>query len=339
MQPLKIDTTLSSVSTMSYMSKFMIASPNEKKSSIELYSPKYFLACGLGGIIACGPTHSLVTPLDLVKCRSQVKPGIYKGVFDGWKTIYRSEGLRGIFTGVGPTAIGYSFQGAGKYGLYEYFKYQYGVLVGEENSHKYRGILYLGASASAEFFADIFLCPWEALKVRMQTSLPPYAKTTKEGFNKLMAQEGLKGFYKGIGPLWARQIPYTMAKFASFEATVEAIYKVVLKKPKSEYNSMQQLGVSFAGGYIAGILCAVVSHPADVLVSKLNNMPKPASGEKPMGVGALIKELGMKGLWRGLGARIFMIGTLTGLQWLLYDTFKVNVGLPTTGGADDSEKK
>jgi solute carrier family 25 phosphate transporter 3 len=36
---------------------------------------------------------------------------------------------------------------------------------------------------------------------------------------------------------------------------------------------------------------------------------------------------------RGLPLRIVMIGTLTGLQWGIYDAFKVYVGLPTTGSA------
>jgi solute carrier family 25 phosphate transporter 3 len=33
---------------------------------IELFSGSYFAACTVGGIIACGPTHTMVTPLDLV---------------------------------------------------------------------------------------------------------------------------------------------------------------------------------------------------------------------------------------------------------------------------------
>lgn len=131
---------------------------------------------------------------------------MYKSVFDGWKTIAKSEGIGGVFTGVGPTAIGYSLQGAGKYGLYEVFKYRYANLVGEENAHKYRTLLYLGASASAEFFADILLCPMEALKVKMQTTVPPFARTTGEGFKKIISTEGYLGFYKGIVPLWGRQV-------------------------------------------------------------------------------------------------------------------------------------
>ncbi|KAI9263773.1 mitochondrial carrier domain-containing protein [Sporodiniella umbellata] len=306
--------------------------------TIELYSTNYYLACGLGGILACGPTHSLVTPLDLVKCRNQVKPGLYKSVFDGWKTIAKSEGTGAVFTGIGPTAIGYALQGAGKYGFYEVFKSKYANMVGEEYAKKYSTFLFLGASASAELIADVLLCPWEALKIRMQTSIPPFAKTTGEGFKKIMATEGLSGFYKGLVPLWSRQVPYTMVKFASFEKTVELLYKTFLPKPRSEYNKAQQLGVSFAGGYIAGVFCAVVSHPADVLVSKMNNLSKTAAGEKKPGAVDIAKQLGWKGLWTGLGPRIFMIGTLTALQWLVYDTFKINMGFPTTGGSEEPKK-
>jgi solute carrier family 25 phosphate transporter 3 len=130
-------------------------------------------------------------------------------------------------------------------------------------------VVFLAASASAEFIADVFLCPLEALKVRMQTTLPPFAKNAREGWGKIVAREGYAGLYKGLVPLWGRQIPYTMVKFATFETTVSAIYGY-LGRPKESFTGLQQTGVSFLGGYIAGVGCAVVSHPADVMVSKLN---------------------------------------------------------------------
>lgn len=49
-------------------------------------------------------------------------------------------------------------------------------------------------------------------------------------------------------------------------------------------------------------------------------------------VGKIYGEIGFKGLWNGLSTRIIMIGTLTGLQWWIYDTFKTAVGLQTSGG-------
>jgi len=256
---------------------------------------------------------------------------MYKGNLEGFSKIYRAEGLRGNFTGWGPTLVGYSFQGAGKYGFYELFKKKYADLVGEETAHKYRTTLYLAASASAELIADVFLCPWEAIKVRMQTTIPPFARGTLEGWNKITSTEGMAGLYKGLQPLWGRQIPYTMMKFASFERVVEYIY-TKLPKPKHEYGKLVQTEVSFVGGYIAGIFCAVVSHPADVMVSKLNSERK--AGESAGGaMSRFYQRIGFAGLWNGLGVRIVMVGTLTGLQWLIYDSFKLYCGLPTTGGA------
>lgn len=78
-----------------------------------------------------------------------------------------------------------------------------------------------------------------------------------------------------------------------------------------------ELYISFLG-YIAGVFCAVVSHPADTIVSKLN---KDASAT----AGSIIKDLGFAGLWKGLTPRIIMIGTLTALQWFIYDTVKVHL--------------
>lgn len=68
----------------------------------------------------------------------------------------------------------------------------------------------------------------------------------------MVAEGGIGSLFKGITPLWGRQIPYTMMKFGCFERTVEAIYAYAMPKPKSECSKNEQLGVSFAAGYIAG---------------------------------------------------------------------------------------
>ena len=263
---------------------------------------------------------------------------MYTSIVNGWGTIYRSEGARGLVKGWGPTLIGYSMQGTCKFGFYEYFKKKFADVAGPEMAHKYRTTLYLTASASAEVLADIALCPMEALKVRMQTSVAiPFATSSTAGFSRILREEGIGGFYKGLAPLWMRQVPYTMMKFAAFERTVEAIYKYALSKPKHEYNKLEQLGVTFVAGYWAGIFCAVVSHPADTVVSKLNNVTK-IPGEGTGGaIVRILKDLGVLGVWRGLGARIVMVGTLTALQWFIYDTFKVYAGFPTSGAIEKKE--
>ncbi|PSN30799.1 Phosphate carrier protein [Blattella germanica] len=191
-------------------------------------------------------------------------------------TTFNEEGAKGLVRGWAPTFIGYSIQGMCKFGLYEVFKVTYANLLGEEKTYLWRTGLYLAASASAEFFADIGLCPFEAMKVRIQTQ-PGFASTMREAYAKIYKDEGINGFYKGLVPLWLRQIPYTMMKFACFERTLEALYKYVVPKPRSECTKSEQLLVTFNAG---------------------------------------------------LGTRILMIGTLTGMQWFIYDGVKVMFRIP-----------
>ncbi|XP_069684851.1 solute carrier family 25 member 3-like isoform X2 [Periplaneta americana] len=283
-------------------------------------SSQYYVLCGLGGVLSCGTTHTGIVPLDLVKCRIQVDPGKYKNIVTGFRVTLNEEGPQGLFKGWAPTLIGYSLQGCFKFGFYELFKAVYCGMLDEEKAYLWRTGIYLAASASAEFFADIALCPMEAVKVRIQTQ-PGFASTLRDAMPIMYKEEGLYSFYKGLLPLWMRQIPYTMMKFTSFERTVEFLYRSVVSKPRTECSKTEQLVITFAAGYIAGVFCAVVSHPADTIVSKLNQ----DKGSTAMEVA---KKLGMIGVWKGLVPRIIMIGTLTAAQWFIYDGFKVWMRLP-----------
>jgi len=292
----------------------------------------YYAKCMLGGVLSCGLTHLAVTPLDVTKCNMQVNPKKFTGLIPGLRTIVAEEGAAALFKGWAPTAIGYSLQGMFKFGLYEFFKDFYCNLAGEEkyDDKVIRGAIYLAGSASAEVFADIALCPWEMVKVKVQTSpsgtwpvslLPAMSK-----MNEMKAETGFP--FRSLVPLWSRQIPYTMAKFFCFEKVVEAFYTYVFTKDRSEYSKGTQLGITFASGYIAGVICAIVSHPADSLVSLLGK-----AENRNKSISQIAGEFGVANLFtKGLSVRILMIGTLTGLQWWIYDTFKTANGMGTSGG-------
>ncbi|KAA1475496.1 mitochondrial carrier protein [Dentipellis sp. KUC8613] len=294
------------------------------------HDASYYAKCMLGGALACGFTHAGITPLDVTKCNMQVNPAKYKGLGSGLSTIIREEGQAGIWKGFGPTFVGYSLQGMFKYGLYEVFKDTYSNLAGEEAAEKYKPAIWLAGSASAEVFADIALCPLEMTKVKIQTSPAGTFPTAFGAALSEMSKTKVETRYPfgSLVPLWSRQIPYTMAKFFFFEKIVSLFYTHVFTQPKDTYGKGTQLGVTFASGYLAGVVCAIVSHPADSLVSQLG---KPSNRGKSLG--AIASEVGIVNLaTKGLGTRVLMIGTLTGFQWWIYDTFKSSMGMGTTGG-------
>merc|ERR1719387_399659 len=117
------------------------AIPSASEGGIVLFSPAYYAACAVGGVLSCGGTHTLVTPLDVVKCNMQTDPKKYTGIFQGFGTVLKEQGFAGLVRGWVPTLFGYSAQGAGKFGLYEFFKKYYSDQLGEEAAEKYLSAL------------------------------------------------------------------------------------------------------------------------------------------------------------------------------------------------------
>lgn len=42
----------------------------------EVHDMSYYSKCMVGGILSCGLTHTIMCPLDIVKCRKQVSPSL-----------------------------------------------------------------------------------------------------------------------------------------------------------------------------------------------------------------------------------------------------------------------
>lgn len=98
--------------------------------------------------------------------------------------------MKGFFKGWVQTLLAYSTQGTCKFGFYEFFKKTYFDIAGIEYATKYKTLIFLAGSASAEFIADIALCLFKAVTVRVQTT-PGYAKGLSDGLPKFIKADGL----------------------------------------------------------------------------------------------------------------------------------------------------
>ena len=237
----------------------------------------------------------------------------------GFRKVVQNEGAGALLTGFGPTAAGYFLQGAFKFGGYEFFKQQSINTIGYERAQQNRILVYAVSAGFAEFFADIALCPLEATRIRL-VSEPTFATGLMSGFGKIAKNEGIGAFYSGFGPILFKQVPYTIAKFVVYEKVAEAAYKHVFDKNK--LSDAGQTGVNLGSGLIAGFAAAIISQPADTMLSKINKT-KGAPGEGT--VSRLVKiagELGLRGSFAGLPTRLFMVGGLTAGQFAIYGDIK-----------------
>ncbi|KAI6467635.1 hypothetical protein MCOR14_005634 [Pyricularia oryzae] len=308
--------------------KSQVTMAAEKSSQLPTFAPSDYVKFFSAGALAATLTHGAATPIDVVKTRIQVDDAM-KGLnmVKAARTIAAKEGASALLTGFGPTAVGYLVQGGSKFAGYEFFKKKFVEMAGgPERAVQHRTGIYLGASATAEFFADILLCPLEATRIRL-VSQRGYATGLTTGFARMAREEGPRGFYSGFVPLLFKQVPYAVGQFAVHEAAVEGIYRTIGPEKKATLTHAQATGVELASGIVAGVAAAVLSHPADTLLSAINK----GAGDKGQGATArmfqLAGEFGPKRLLlTGLGPRIFMTCGLVAGQFVIYAQCKALVG-------------
>ena len=266
----------------------------------------------------------------MVKTRIQVDDAM-KGLnmVKAGRSIVAKEGAGALLTGFGPTAVGYLVQGGGKFAGYEFFKKTFVDWTGgPARASEHRTAIYLSASAAAEFFADIALCPLEATRIRL-VSQRGFATGLAGGFARLAREEGVRGFYSGFVPLLFKQVPYAVGQFSVHEAANEVIFRAMGAERKARLTHVEATAVELASGVVAGVAAAVLSHPADTLLSAINKGAGDRSQSATARMFALAREFGPKRLLlTGLGPRVFMTCGLVAGQFVIYAQCKALVGAP-----------
>lgn len=193
-----------------------------------------------------------------------MNPNKYKTILSGLVTLYKEEGGYALWRGWSGKFYGYGIQGGCKYGLYEYLKNYYSDIFVNSN----RNTIFFLSSLSAQALADVTLSPFEAVKIRVQLN-PNFAKGLIDGFPLVYKNEGMAGFYRGLVPLWSRNLPFNIVMFSTFEYSVDLIYRKIMRRRKENCSTSQQLGVTCLAAYTAGAVGTVISNPADNVMTSL----------------------------------------------------------------------
>ena len=262
--------------------------------------------------IACCVAESITIPVDVVKTRLQLqgelgKQRAYKGSFHAAVTMARTEGVRSLFKGITPALLRQATYGTLRYGSYEPIKQALGKGADGEFPlwKKVLAGTICGAGSSA-------LCnPTDLVKVRMQAAVTGDSssrtyRSTYHAFRSIVAEEGVVGLYRGVGPTCGR---------ATVGAAVElALYDEFKGTLISTGVVGDHAGAHFAASLGAGFFSCFANSPFDVVKSRVMNQPVDARGRGTLYTGMLdcfaksVRSEGVTALWKGFWPNYARVG-------------------------------
>lgn len=269
------------------------------------------------------------------KTRQQVDPNLQnKGFIGATLAMVRTDGMKVLLSGLGPTTIGYLFEGAAKFGIYEVLKptikkFMTSVSLALSSprldSHF---ISYILCGSVSGLVAAILLCPMEALRIR-QVAEPEFSELgTVDGGITMVKQEGVYAFYKSLLAMISKQVPYTVTKQVTFDGINALAYAYIAStRGLSQLNTKLKFMITLLSAFIAGASSAVSSQPGDTLLSLVNAH----QGKKTTTHFAkdLMRKQGIRGFFVGMNTRFLHVGVMVTIQLLIYDVLKQLCGIPS----------
>ncbi|KAL9245692.1 hypothetical protein vseg_019315 [Gypsophila vaccaria] len=253
--------------------------------------PFDFIRTLIDGVIAGGTAGVVVEtalyPIDTIKTRLQAARGggqiVLKGLYSG---------LAGNIAGVLPASAMFV-------GVYEPTKQKLLRLFPENLS-----AVALTAGAVGGLAASLIRVPTEVIKQRMQTG---QFASAPEAVRLIVAKEGFKGLYAGYRSFLLRDLPFDAIQFCLYEQ-LRFGYKLAAKR---DLNDPENAII----GAFAGALTGAITTPLDVIKTRL--MVQGSANQyngivdcvktivKEEGAPALLKGIGPRVLWIGIGGSIF----------------------------------
>lgn len=288
----------------------------EKISVIQHVKYQHLIAGISGGVCSTLILH----PLDLLKIRFEVNDGLnydpkYKGIINGITTIFKQEGIAGLYRGAVPSIVG----AGSSWGLYFYF---YSALKAFQQDGDINSPLaprqHLIAASQAGALTAVITNPIWVAKTRLclqnnNTSQVDQYKGMLDTLVKLYKEEGVRGWYRGLLP-------------GLLGVSHGAIQFTVYEEMKNYYNLHNNMPISTKLGVAQYLIFAAVSkfvavsvtYPYQVVRARLQNQFYSYDGNVDCMKTVWANE-GWRGFYKGLGTNLIRVVPATMLTFVVYE--------------------
>jgi len=185
-----------------------------------------FMAKAASGMLAGGIGQALAVPCDLIKVRMMAdgrlvaagklaKPR-YSGLIDAFRTIYRTEGVLGMYVGCLPAIQRAALVNLGELTTYDTAKSHFVTIFGDNLK------CHICSAVCSGFFASLCSTPADVAKSRIMNQAKSEDGTllyrgTLDCWYKTVRSEGFLALYKGFLPGWLRLGPWQLVFWCTYE--------------------------------------------------------------------------------------------------------------------------
>lgn len=280
------------------------------------------------GSIAGAIGATIVYPIDLIKTRMQAQRVlIYKSSIDCAMKVLSKEGIRGLYSGLGPQLVGVAPEKAIKLTVNDMARSFFTNKITKKIDWYYE----VASGACAGACQVIFTNPLEIVKIRLQVQ-GSYDASERLSAMGLIRKLGLPGLYKGVCACLIRDVPFSAIYFPTYAHIKKDIfnYDPADKKKRHKLKTWELL----VSGGLAGMPAAFLTTPCDVIKTRLQIDPK--KGETVYrgifhAFKTILREESARSFFKGGGARVLRSSPQFGFTLAAYEIFQTLFPLHGTG--------
>eukprot|EP00050_Salpingoeca_kvevrii_P008615 m.303966 g.303966 ORF g.303966 m.303966 type:complete len:320 (-) comp16433_c0_seq1:160-1119(-) len=275
------------------------------------------IAAGLGA----GAISSIVcSPLDVAKTRLQVQGGLnvarYNGLVGSLRAIYREEGWRGGFRGLGPGLVTVPLFWALYFPVYGHVRDSLAGIDAEGNPNESNAIHHCIGAVSAGCLADCVTNPLWVVRTRMVTAI--YHSTDAAAYTStigalrgIVQREGFLSLYKGL----------TASFLGLFHVAIQfPLYERLkrIARDSSPNGRETPVGLVLASGF-SKLVASTITYPHEVLRARMQDSRSYGPNSLRATYRAVVTQEGLGALYTGLGVNLARVLPATVVTFVSYE--------------------
>jgi len=241
------------------------------------------------------------------------------------RDIVVKEGVLSMFSGLSIAILRQCFNAGVSVGLYPYIRLS--LCSGEETKETVALWKRALAGSITGCVGQTLAQPTDVVKVRVQADgrlraagLTPRYKGIRDAFSRILAEEGVAGFYTALGSSVWRAGIINAAGIASYDGTKHWVAGAMREGAYSP--GFQDHAPSFIAAFVCGVVSTVVSCPLDVVKTRLMNST-PGTYRSPGDCFVqLVKEEGLISMWKGIVPTYQRQALWNGIFWVALENFQ-----------------